>query len=114
MLCNLSKNGIQYAHFFGNMKLDLARELQELWSDVCDLAGKNGYIVDIEFNVISMYQEYGSKLSVIKIIAGKDRHVKKVIRRVFEEAKSDPVEQYEMIGIDGGLPIWKETGVRQD
>ena len=114
MLREVSKNGIRYVSFFGEMKIDLARELPELWKDVYEISKKNGYIVDAEFNVISLYQEYGSKLSVIKIITGKDRHVKKVTRLVFEGTKATPEEQYEMVGTDGSLPIWKETGVQED
>ncbi|MDE1827097.1 MAG: hypothetical protein KGH83_05860 [Thaumarchaeota archaeon] len=92
------------------MMLDLARELPELWKDVYEISKKNGYMVDAEFNVISLYQEYDSKLSVIKITTGRDRHVKKVIKRVFDATSADPVEEHEMIGVDGKLPIWKETG----
>ncbi|MDE1767136.1 MAG: hypothetical protein KGI27_12820, partial [Thaumarchaeota archaeon] len=62
------------------------------------------------FNVISLYQEYDSKLSVIKIIADRGRHVKKIVRLVFDKTKADPVEEHEMIGVDGKLPIWKEAG----
>lgn len=112
MLYEVSKNGVLYASFFGQMKIDLARELPRLWNDVNEISRKNGYIVDIELNVISLYQEYGSKLSVIKIITGRDRHVKKVIRRVFEGTKADPVEEHDMIGIDGNIPIWKDMQAR--
>ncbi len=97
----------RHVNFFDSMTLDLARELPELWKDVYEMSKKNGYIADIEFNVISLYQEYDSKLSVIKIITGKDRHVKKVTRLVFEGTRADPAEQYEMIGMDDTLPIWK-------
>ncbi len=97
----------RHVNFFDSMTLDLARELPELWNDVCDISKKNGYIVDIEFNVISLYREYDSNLSVIKIITGVDRHVKKIIKIVFEGTKADPVEQCEMIDVDGKLPIWK-------
>jgi hypothetical protein len=89
------------------MTLDLSKELPELRNDVYDMARKNGCVVDVEFNVISIYHEQGSELSVVKIVTGKDRHVKKVTRLVFEGTKADPAEQYEMIGIDGTLPIWK-------
>lgn len=99
----------RHVGFFDNMTLDLSKELPELRNDVYDISRKNGYVVDVEFNVISLYQEYDSKLSVIKIITGKDRHVKKVTRLVFEGTKATPVEQYEMIGVDGTLPIWKEV-----
>lgn len=90
------------------MNLDLAKELPELWNDVYAISRKYGYVVDIEFNVISLYQEHDSKLSVIKIVICKDRHVKKVTKLVFEKPKITPVEEYEMGDIDGTLPIWKE------
>ncbi|MGI0062340.1 MAG: hypothetical protein ACREBA_07795 [Nitrosotalea sp.] len=103
-----SKNSIQYVCFFDNMRLDLARKLPDLWNDVYDTARKNGYLADIEFNVISLYEEQNSKLFVIKMMVGRDMHVKKVTRLVFEKPQATPVKQYEMIGIDGILPIWKE------
>lgn len=103
-----SKNSIQYASLFDNMRLDLARRLPDLWNDICDIARKNGYLADIEFNVISLYEEQNSKLFVIKITAGKDMHVKKVTRLVFEKPHVTPIKQYEMIGIDNIIPIWKE------
>ena len=104
----------RHVGFFDNMVLDLSKELPELWKDVYEISKKNGYIVDAEFNVISLYVEFGSKLSVIKIITGKDRHVEKVIKRVFDTTKADPVEEHEMIGIDGKLPIWKRTGPEEE
>ncbi len=100
--------------FFDNMTLDLSKELPELRNDIYEISRKNSYIVDVEFNVISLYQEYDSKLSVIKIITGKDRRVKKVTRLVFEGTKATPVEQYEMIGVDGTLPIRKEVILRPE
>ncbi|MEO9277060.1 MAG: hypothetical protein ABI340_04695 [Nitrososphaera sp.] len=71
-------------------------------------AGKGGYLADIEFNVISLYEEKDSKLMAIKIMAGRDLHVKKVTRLVFEKPQITPVKQYEMVGIDDTIPIWKE------
>lgn len=108
MLYEVSKNGIQHACFFGHVKIDLARELPDLWNDIYQMSKGNGCIADIEFNVISLYHEHGSKLSVIKITTGKDRHVKNIIKLVFEGTKADPVERYEMIGIDCIVPIWRE------
>ncbi|MGI0061726.1 MAG: hypothetical protein ACREBA_04655 [Nitrosotalea sp.] len=93
--------------FFGEMSLDITKKLPDLWNDVCEISRKNGYIVDAEFNVISLYEEMDSRLYVTKIITGRDRRVKKIIKRVFEKSKGEPVEQYEMIGTDGKLPIWK-------
>lgn len=90
------------------MRLDLARKLPDLWNDVRDIAGKCRYLADIEFNVISLYEEKDSKLIAIKIMAGRDLHVKKVTRLVFEKPQVMPVKQYEMVGIDGIIPIWKE------
>ncbi|MGI0060917.1 MAG: hypothetical protein ACREBA_00520 [Nitrosotalea sp.] len=100
-------SGSKPVTFFGEMSLDIAKKLPDLWNDVCEISRKNGYIVDAEFNVISLYEEMDSKLYVTKIITGGDRRVKKIIRRVFEKTKAEPVEQYEMIGTDGKLPIWK-------
>ncbi|MGI0101912.1 MAG: hypothetical protein ACREA7_04875 [Nitrosotalea sp.] len=48
-----------------------------------------------------------SKLYVTKIITGRDRRVKKIIRRTFEKTRTEPVEEYEMIGTDDRFPIWK-------
>ncbi len=108
MLSSPSNLGIKYVHFFYGMKLDLARKLPDLWNDVYRIARKNGYLVDMEFNTISLYHEHSSRLSVIKITAGRDMHVEKVTRLVFERPRTDPVEQYEMAGTDGNIPIWKE------
>lgn len=98
----------RHASFFDNMMLDLSKELPELWNDVHDMARKGGCVADVELNVISIYHEQDLKLSVIKITTGKDRHVKKVIKLVFEKPKVTPVKQYEMIGINVNLPVWKE------
>ncbi len=108
MFRSISKSSKQYINFFGDVKIDLARELPELWRDVCAISQKNDCRAYIECNVISLYREHGSKLSVIKIVAGRDRHIEKVIRLVFEKPFVTPIKQYEMVSIDDNVPIWKE------
>lgn len=109
MLSRLASGGQHYVSFFGEMKIDLARKLLELWKDVKEISDKNGYLSDIEFNVISLYQEEGDTLYVIKIATGRDGHVRTVRKLVFKKPKAEPQEEYDMIGTDGTLPIWKSA-----
>gem|GEM_PF-5813503 len=95
------------------MTLDLSKRLSDICIDVIRVAKQNGYIVDVEFNIISLYDEHDSKLDVIKIVTGRDGLVQKIVKRVFDKTKSDPVEEYDMVGVDGKIPIWKKMG-KQD
>ncbi|MDE1863016.1 MAG: hypothetical protein KGI33_08900 [Thaumarchaeota archaeon] len=98
----------RHVTFFGEMTLDISKQLPELWNDVCYIAKKHRYMVDAEFNVISLYQEIDSKLLVTKIITGRNKRATKIVKLVFGKTKSTQEEEYEMVGIDGKVPIWKK------
>ncbi len=57
---------------------------------------------------MSLYDEHGSRLYVIKIVTGRDGQVKEIVKRVFDK-KTDPVEEYEVIGIVGRSQFGKKA-----
>ncbi|MDE1862087.1 MAG: hypothetical protein KGI33_04145 [Thaumarchaeota archaeon] len=99
-------------HLFDNIKLDLQRELPQLLYDIYEMSKRNSCLVDVELNAISLYQEQGSRLKVIKIAIGRNKHVERVTKMVFEKPRVEPVERYIMIGIDGTTPIWKPDDIK--
>ncbi|MDE1863608.1 MAG: hypothetical protein KGI33_11955 [Thaumarchaeota archaeon] len=97
----------RHVTFFGEMTLDMSKGMHEIWQDVRRIAEENGYVVDMEFGVISLYREQDSKLYVTKIVPGRNDEVYRIRRLVFETTRASPIEEYEMAGIDGSRPVWK-------